>query len=152
MIVNFQLRSCILSKRSETRFKNREFPATIIYLTINYRILPTTFHNENKAFINDKQSTRGYTFWSRKVFEGVHCHLKSQIQIIEKWTKIAFWHVIWTKSAISESIKLFFYSKLMITIIVRNKNLDQDRIFEASSSRESELLQTLFWAKKYTPA
>jgi len=34
----------------------------------------------------------------------------------------------------------------------RENWVDQNRIFEASSSRENELLQTLFWTKKGTPA
>ena len=37
-----------------------------------------------------------------------------------------------------------------ILVHIRNKNLDQNRIFESSSSRENELLKTLFWTKKYT--
>ena len=72
-------------------------------------------------------------FWPRKVFEGVHSHVmnflricdfvpdfyfesgpKLQIQTIKKWAKIAFWHVIWIKSANSERVKRFFISKLMI--------------------------------------
>ena len=96
--------------------------------------------------------------WSRIL---LRIWTKSLIQTIEKWTKIAFWHMIWTKKAISKRIKSFFlrtwwsrvkvrfrstfqYYESAILVQIRSKILDQNRIFEAIVSRENELLQ-LFW-------
>ena len=111
-------------------------------------------------------------FWSRKVFEGVHLHVMDLLQNASsvqnltsnldqiansnywKWTKIAFWHMIWTKKAISKRIKSFFlrtwwsrvkirfrstfqYYESAILVQIRSKILDQNRIFEASSVRMS---------------
>ena len=71
--------------------------------------------------------------WSKKVFQRVNYHVldllrrcnfssefyiesgsKLHTRTIWKWIKIAIWHVIWTKSALSERKRLYFYSKFMI--------------------------------------